>query len=72
MPKKPSKIKPVKAWAVHDNGYLRLCHLSPEISAYQIFDTPNIDSPYMKFDLIEIEIRPLTTTKHRRRSGKKG
>lgn len=64
------KVRVVKAWAVVRDGYLQLSHLSPEISAYQIFDTPDIHSPYMNFDLIEVEIRPLTPTKRKQRRGR--
>ena len=62
--KKPSKIKPVKAWVneeqIKSEGVL--CLFKFERLARMLYGDK----------AVQVEIRPLTTTKHRRGDGKKG
>jgi len=52
--KKPYRVM---GWAiVDDDGNLGKSHLSPQITAYQIFDSDCVDTPYIKYRMVPVEI----------------
>jgi len=54
------KKESVRAWAIVDrDGYIGKSHLTPDITAYQIFDTDCVSTPYMIYKMIPVEIRPI-------------
>jgi len=60
----------IKAWAIVFDGYLAKSHLSPDLSAYQIFDDEPQQFISKELRVVEVEItikKPKNNPKKKRR-----